>query len=328
MSAAGLTSSRDPLQTARQWIEKLGGEQVRAESWFATDCLAIGQFRFRPLAEEIEAPALPFHYVSLTVNGKLKIEANVGGRQVDVRIRSGQSMLMAANRDNRWRWDGPTEETLVFLCPAFLNAVGEETGAPVAEIRDRFVFEDAHLRRTILGIGAELATPGGPSTLFLDMAAQAVATRLIARHLVGNCSAGPTSLTAQQLRRILSLVEDKLGQDIDLASLADAAGVSRFHFLRCFRATTGMSPHRWVTQLRIERAKSLLAEGRMSVLEVSGLVGFESQSHFGHVFRRYTSVSPREWRSQSGSRCRRIHSKNSNISRDGAPPIGKCSGRS
>lgn len=324
MSTARLTSSRDPLQTARQWIEKLGGEQVRAQSWFATDFLAIGHFRFRPLDEEIEAPALPFHYVSLTVNGSLKIEANVGGRRVDVRIRSGQSMIMAANRENRWRWDGPTEETLVFLCPTFLNAVAEQTGAPLTEICDRFVFEDAHLRRTILGIGAELTTAGGPSPLFLDLAAQAVATRLLARHRAGNCSAGPTSLTALQLRRILSQVEDRLGRDIDLSTLADAAGVSRFHFLRCFRATTGMSPHQWVTQLRIERAKAMLTEGRMSVLEISSLVGFESQSHFGLVFRRHTGVSPREWRAQSGSRCRGIQSKNSNISRDVAPQRGNA----
>lgn len=295
-----------------------------AQSWFANDALAIGHFRFSPIEEEIEAPALPFHYVSLTLNGSLNIEASVGGRRVDVRIRSGQSMIMAANRDNRWRWDGPTEETLVFLCPDFVHAVAEETGRPDKEIHDQLVFEDAHLRRSLLGIGAELSAAGGPSPLFLDMAAQAVAARLLARHHCGSRSTGPASLTVQQLRRILSLVEDSLGGEIDLASLADAAGTSRFHFLRCFRATTGMSPHQWITQLRIERAKALLAEGRLSVLEISSRVGFESQSHFGQVFRRQTGISPREWRAQRCSRCPGPCAKNSNIPRDEAPRVREC----
>ena len=326
MSSASLSALPDPLQTARHWIDRLGGEQAPERPWLATGSLAIGRFRFRSLNEEIEAPPLPFHYVSLTVRGKLKIQANVGGRRVDVSIRSGQSMIMAANRDNRWRWDGPTEETLLFLCPKFLAAVAEETGKPVTEIRDRFVFEDAHLRRTILGIEAELAAGVEPPPLFLDLAAQAVAARLLARHHVGSHGAGPTSLTAQQLRRILAAVEDRIGLTIDLAALAEAAGVSRFHFLRCFRATTGMSPHQWVTQLRMERAKAMLAEGRLSILEIAGIVGFESQSHFGQVFRRHTGTTPRDWRMQARP-CPRHFLQNSNIPRDAAPQDGKCWGK-
>lgn len=323
MSSASLTSLQDPLQTAHHWIDRLGGERAPERPWFATRSLAIGRFRFKSLHEEIEAPPLPFHYVSLTHRGKLKIQANVGGRRIDVSIRSGQSMIMTANRDNRWRWDGPTEETLLFLCPKFLASVADEAGKPVAEIRDRFVFEDAHLRRTIVGIEAELEANAAPPPLFLDLAAQAVAARLLARHRVGGRGAGPTSLTAQQLRRILAVVEEKIGLTIDLAALAEAAGVSRFHFLRCFRATTGMSPHQWITQLRMERAKAMLADGRLSVLEIAGIVGFESQSHFGQVFLRHTGATPREWRMQA-RRCPRLLPQNSNIQRDVAPLNGKC----
>lgn len=323
MSSASPTALKEPLQTARHWIDRLGGEQAPERPWCATSNLAIGRFRFSPLQDEIEAPPLPFHYVSLTVRGKLKIQASIGGRSVDVSIRSGQSMIMAANRDNRWRWDGPTEETLLFLCPKFLVSVAEETRKPITEIRDRFVFEDAHLRRTILGIESELAVGGEPPPLFLDLAAQAVAARLLSRHHVGGRAAGPTSLTAQQLGRILAAVEDRIGLTIDLAALAEAAGVSRFHFLRCFRATTGMSPHQWITQLRMERAKAMIAEGRLSILEIAGIVGFESQSHFGQVFRRHTGATPREWRMQARSYPRHFP-QNSNIQRDAAPPDGKC----
>lgn len=295
LSSTGLP---DPLETAREWVSRLGGEGMAARSWIATPALAVGHFRFRPLEEEIEAPSLPFHYVSLTLKGSLKIAANVGGKAVDVRLRSGQSMIMAAHRHNRWRWDAPTEEAFVFLRPEFLRQVAEEIGVPDCDISDRFVFEDAHLRRTLLGIAAEISTPGEQSSLFLDMAAHAVAARLLARHRNGIRNSGQTSLTTPQLRRILAVVADRLSEDIDLASLADAAGISRFHFLRCFRATMGKSPHQWVTHLRVERAKTLLMQKRLSILEIAASVGFQSQSHFGQVFRRETGLPPKEWRSQ------------------------------
>lgn len=299
MSAIAPTAAEDPAQTARRWISRLGGEGRGPNSWAVTPALAVGHFRFLPLREEIEAPTLPFHYISLTLNGALRIVADVGGKRVNVRVRSGQSMIMTADRDNRWRWDAETEDALVFLRPEFLSAVAEEAGERSVEIRDRFVFDDAHLGRTLLGIASELAAPGGPSRLFLDLAAQAVAARLLGRHRAGPCKAGQTALTAQQLRRILDLVEDRLAEELDLAMLAEAAGISRFHFLRCFRATTGLSPHRWVTGLRVARAKVHLAEGRLSVLEIAERVGFESQSHFGLVFRRHTGLSPTAWRAQS-----------------------------
>lgn len=303
MLRACQSQPEDPALTARDWIARLGGEAMRERSWVVTPAFAAGHFRFRPLEEEIEAPSLPFHYISLTLNGMIRVEANVGGRRVNVKIRTGQSMIMSAGRDNRWRWDAPTEEAFVFLRPDFLHSFADEAGTPEVEIRDRFVFEDAHLRRTLHGIASELSLPGALSPLYLDMAAQAVAARLLSRHRSGAVPdsatrAGQTSLTAPQLRRVLSLVEDRLGEEIDLAALADAAGVSRFHFLRCFRATTGMSPHRWVTGLRIARACRLLEESRHSVLEIAGLVGFESQSHFGQVFRRVTGLAPRDWRAE------------------------------
>jgi AraC family transcriptional regulator len=301
MNASIIDTDRpqETFETAREWIRLLGGEAVGGRSWTAASSLAIAHFRFRRLEDETEAPALPFHYVSLAMAGSLKIEAKVGGRRVVGRMRSGQSMIMVANRENRWRWNAATEETFVFMRPEFLRAVAEETGTPDCEIRDQFVFEDSHLRRTLQGIITELSSTEIGSALFTDIAAQAIAARLIARHRKQEPHAGQTSLTAPQLKRVFSLIDDRLGEDdIDLAALADAAGTSRFHFLRCFRATTGKSPLQYVTQQRVELAKKLLRDTRLTILDIAGRVGFASQSHFGQVFLRQTGVSPKVWRSQ------------------------------
>lgn len=284
------------LDEGRSWIASLGGQGVPSLSYAVSPALAVGHFRFNPLIEEVEAPSLPFHYVSVTLGSPLRIDANVGGRRVNVRVRKGQSMIMAAGRYNSWRWDGPTEDAFVFLRPDYLKSVAEEAGAATPEIADRFVFEDVHLRRTVLAIAAELAMPGGPSSLFLDMAAQSLAMRLLHRHCEPPLRAASAMLTAAQLRRVVDLVEGGLGGPIDLEALADAAGVSRFHFARSFRATTGQPPHKWLTARRVDHAKTLLERTKRGMIEIAAAVGFESQSHFGQVFKAHTGLTPSDWR--------------------------------
>lgn len=286
----------EPLERGRQWIAQLGGSGVLPRSFVSSGALAVGHFRFPELSEEVEATPLPFHYISVTLGGPLRIEAHVDGARVDARVRKGQSIIMAAGRSNSWRWDRPTEEALIFIHPDYLREVAEQTGADAPDVLDRFVFEDPGLRRTILTMVDELATPVGPSGLFLDMAAQAVALRLLRRHCQGKQVAGEALLSARQLRRIIDMVENRLCTDIDLNSLADAAGVSRFHFVRSFKATTGLPPHRWLTARRMERAKTLLEKTGFGMLEIAAAVGFESQSHFGQVFRLHAGMTPSQWR--------------------------------
>jgi AraC-like DNA-binding protein len=77
-----------------------------------------------------------------------------------------------------------------------------------------------------------------------------------------------------------------------LADLARAACVSRFHFARLFRQSTGQSPMRYVARYRVERAKRLLAEGGRHISDIAVETGFFDQSHLTRVFRRVVGVTP------------------------------------
>jgi AraC family transcriptional regulator len=297
------TPARDghpDILSAKEWIGKLGGSPVRPQSFAASPVLAIGHFRFDGLAEEVECPKLPFHYISVALGGPLVIEARLGGEKVKGRVLPGQSLIMAAERSNVWRWDRPTEEAHVFLHADFLDRIAAEAGNGRAEISDRLAFTDTPLRHTILALTEEMQRPGSISPLFFDMAADVIARRILFRHCqkvgkkTGASMAG--ALTARQLRRVLSLVEDRLSEDISLDDLAGAAGLSRFHFVRAFKTAVGTPPHRWLVGLRIERAKELLLSRATTIIDVASLVGFESQSHFGQVFLSHVGMPPREWR--------------------------------
>jgi AraC family transcriptional regulator len=97
-------------------------------------------------------------------------------------------------------------------------------------------------------------------------------------------------LTPYVLRQIDEWINAELAEPIRLSDLAKLADLSEFHFHRMFQASRGVSPHQWVTMLRIERAKSLL--GQTSIADVASACGFSNQSHLSRFFKRYTGMTP------------------------------------
>jgi AraC family transcriptional regulator len=87
-------------------------------------------------------------------------------------------------------------------------------------------------------------------------------------------------------------MESRLGEDVALADLAREASLSPFHFARCFKAATGMSPHRYLVERRVERARDLLTGTDASLADVAAACGFCSQAHFTSAFKRESGITP------------------------------------
>ena len=86
-------------------------------------------------------------------------------------------------------------------------------------------------------------------------------------------------------------------RDVSLAQLAAVSGLSPYHFLRVFTAELGISPHRYLTQLRVWRAARLLAHGR-PISETALTVGFADQSHLTRHFKKIIGVTPGQYAQQ------------------------------
>jgi AraC family transcriptional regulator len=80
--------------------------------------------------------------------------------------------------------------------------------------------------------------------------------------------------------------------DLDLQTLAAESGYSRSHFLRMFEAATGLTPHRYLLQFRLERAQKLMSERAISLIDIAALCGFSSHAHMSRVFRQLLGVTP------------------------------------
>jgi transcriptional regulator GlxA family with amidase domain len=105
------------------------------------------------------------------------------------------------------------------------------------------------------------------------------------------------------LRRARDVADRNFAEALDLDGLARAAGVSKYHFLRCFAAEYGETPMQYVSRRRIERATDLLRATNLTVTEVSVLVGYAGIGSFSRRFTELVGVSPSEYqRTQTGAR--------------------------
>jgi AraC family transcriptional regulator len=99
-----------------------------------------------------------------------------------------------------------------------------------------------------------------------------------------------------RLQRVVSYVQEHVGEAISLADMAAAAGMSAMHFAAQFRAATGLRPHHYLLQCRIQQAKVLLMDTTHSLLDIAISVGFRTQAHFTTVFKNLEQTTPMQWR--------------------------------
>jgi AraC-like DNA-binding protein len=104
--------------------------------------------------------------------------------------------------------------------------------------------------------------------------------------------------TFQRLIRARAFMDECYDQSLDLEQIASQASFSRYHFLRLFRSTFDQTPHQYLVERRIARAKVLLAAGDLSITEVCFAVGFQSLGSFSALFHRCAGYPPKEYRAR------------------------------
>jgi AraC family transcriptional regulator len=105
-----------------------------------------------------------------------------------------------------------------------------------------------------------------------------------------------TPLQKWRMKRVVDYVGAHLSHRITLADMSAAAGLTRMHFAAQFRAATGMRPHDYILQRRIDRAQELLRDPKLALVDVALSVGFQTQAHFTTVFKRFAGETPNRWR--------------------------------
>lgn len=131
--------------------------------------------------------------------------------------------------------------------------------------------------------------------LYVDLLTTALVTHLLRRYSVQKQIPELTfqGLSKYQLKQVTDYIEHHLDQDLTLSKLAAIAQISPSYFSALFKQSTGLAPHQFVIQCRIERAKQLLRQGKVSIADIAHELGFTHQSHLSRHFKRLVGVTPK-----------------------------------
>ncbi|WP_114953431.1 helix-turn-helix domain-containing protein [Sphingosinicella terrae] len=222
-------------------------------------------------------------------------------RALSLAARPGQFLLLDLNV--RHGSLGPSEVDCisVHISRETLRRYEQEHGisgggqliTPLAEALD-----DDVIRNLTESLLPAIHQPETPSQLYSSHVALALLARLTSVHgAAGTNSPRPSGrLAPWQVRRAKELLIAHLDGDIGLETLASECRLSRSHFARAFKATTGSSPLRWQLAQRLERAKTLLLDTDLPVDEIANACGFADASHLSRHHVAATGMPPGAWR--------------------------------
>lgn len=211
--------------------------------------------------------------------------------------------LFPAGNAYRWLKDGFADVTLLALSATDLAALLDELGHRNAndglwELSQRgFANPMIYQAITQFMQQASLDCP----QILVDSYCTVIANEL-ARQWNTRVPTGPAvrKLPSGQLARLIDHIKEHLAQNLSLDDLAAQTGLTKYHFMRCFKASTGRSPLQYVTELRVAQARRLLQTTALTMDAVARQSGFSSADHLARVFGKATGLSPRAYRTAIG----------------------------
>jgi AraC family transcriptional regulator len=197
-------------------------------------------------------------------------------------------------------WQNPRMLTRVtyFYIDPLGPLIDPELHFAETEFKPRLFFFDKDLWETATKLKAQSETTGPGQRQYVEALSIVLAHELL--HL--NNGTVPVTqyvrggLSGWREKKVAQFIEDHLSDDISLATLAEVAGLSPFHFVRAFKQSFGVPPHRYMSRLRMEQAKSLLADPALSVTQIGFRLGFSNTSSFTTTFHKSAGLTPTAYR--------------------------------
>lgn len=244
-----------------------------------------------------EVPPLDSLVLACHLGGARATAGRSAGRSFD--FLAGSSTVFQPGFASRWAFFGAIDMAMFhFIDPehelvrGLQRLLAARTKAPP--------FSDALIHASAQQLLAELARSSTPNLGFVER----VCTLMIeqtCRVLEGKTvrHVPPDALQLGRLQGVLEWIGQHLSNELSNAELAERAGVSESHFRRIFQEAMGMTPHRYVLRLRLERVHELLTRTSFSIARVAAQCGFNSQSHMTACFSAAYGITPARARQQS-----------------------------
>ncbi len=240
--------------------------------------------------------------VSIHLGRAVRVEKWIETEKPQARwVREGDIGIYPAHVRFRERCFESTQFVDIYLAPDLLSRAVGQSGGSIPTLLPGFAQPDLLVYQMGLSLKAELEITGEP--LYAESLAMALTVHLL-RHYTGQMQPlfkSAAGLSQRHLSQVIDYMQTHLAEALSVAEIASSVQMSPYHFSRCFKQATGCSPHQYLLQTRVERAKALLQADRWpqpTLAEVAAATGFASQSHLNRHFKQQLGLTPRQFRNQ------------------------------
>ncbi|PSB58201.1 AraC family transcriptional regulator [Chamaesiphon polymorphus] len=224
----------------------------------------------------------------------------LAGKRETERRQLGDIAIIPAGIDHRCNWNTTARFGILAIEPALLQHIGQDWINPDRiELTPRFMNDRDDLIQGIFAtLSSELATGGIGGNLLVDSLRTALAIHLLRNYCttVPKLSSYANGLSAATLKLVTDYINAHLDGNLKLVDLNAIANISPYHFLRLFKQSLGVTPHQYILQQRLDRAKYLLRSSNLDISEIALRVGFCDRSHLNRCFKSITGKTPSQWR--------------------------------
>ena len=251
----------------------------------------------------LERVSAPDHLLFFVAAGTCDIRFRTDMPDARRRLSLGSFCFVSRGYEfERLSWKGSRAEAIVVA----IRDIGADPNPIDAFGRTDALFDvyigvqDARVATLLELMRSEIESGCPTGTSYAEALSLALASRVASL-----CASAPDAdrriapLSARQLARTTEHIGKNLAEPLTIERLAAVANMSPFHFARCFKQTTGMTPHQFVIRERVGRARKMLASTDLAIGDIALSLGFASQSHFADVYRKITGRTPRRDRSSS-----------------------------
>ena len=224
---------------------------------------------------------------------------SAGGAWQSAAVGTGKISLLTRAEQSTWSWAEPIKVRHVYLSQEGLDQTAQTVfgrDPQSVEIDDQIAADDPLILNCFQMLEHELKTGDMGQRLMIDALRSQIAVHMLRQYAkIKLTSDAGSAFSPLQRRRIIELIESRLGEDISLDDLAEVVGQSAFHFSRQFKSEFGVAPYAYVIRKRVAKAQEMLRQGNTAHKVVALECGFSDQSHFCRTFRKVVGATPAEY---------------------------------
>jgi AraC family transcriptional regulator len=240
------------------------------------------------------------HVIAQGVSGlsNLSGERWLDGKLTTEMRNHGDIAIIPAGISHRCNWNTSVQFIVLAFESALLKQVGEDLvdGDRIQLIPHFMTKQDVLIQGIISALRAELEFGKIGGYLLIDSLKTTLAIHLLRNYCTTQpkLSSYADGLSKLKLQQVREYINEHLHQDVKLSEIAAIAQMSQYHFLRLFKQSMGITPHQYILQCRIDKAKYLLQHSKLSIADIAIRVGFCDQSHLTRYFKRIVGVTPKQ----------------------------------